>query len=246
MGPPAGKNRSGTTRTERRSEAYRSGTNVRPRRARRSLVLHRKPLSGRGIDAWLRCAREAAHHLAALTCTDMSRAVVPFLAGCSTRRIPFACQEVPVRTRFLLILASLLLPAFAASARGSCLQPDKLVILSTTDVKGRTGPCGGHVPKGGLARGAGCADSVRAQFGQVALVDAGGFLPEEDGQQDRAAFMIDAMNLMNTDAVGIAERDLRYGASFLSAQTKRSKLPVVCDILIEKSWGRHMFSRSEI
>jgi 2',3'-cyclic-nucleotide 2'-phosphodiesterase (5'-nucleotidase family) len=136
----------------------------------------------------------------------------------------------------------LLVPVFAAaSSTGSCLQPDKLVILSTTDVKGTTGPCGCHVPKGGLARRAGLADSIRAQFGQVALVDAGGFFSEEDGQQDRAAFMIDAMNLLNTDAVGVAERDLRYGASFLRAQAQRSKFPLVCSNLIEKHSGRPLF-----
>ena len=30
----------------------------------------------------------------------------------------------------------------ASSGRGPVLQPDKLVIISTTDVKGKTGPCG--------------------------------------------------------------------------------------------------------
>src|ERR1044072_41798 len=92
-----------------------------------------------------------------------------------TRRIPFRLPGGPMRTRFLLMLVTLLLPAFAATSSGGwCLQPDKLVLLSTTDVKGKTGPCGCHVPKGGLARRAGFADSIRAQFGQVALVDAGG------------------------------------------------------------------------
>ena len=30
----------------------------------------------------------------------------------------------------------------ASSGRGPLKRPDKLVILSTTDVKGKTGPCG--------------------------------------------------------------------------------------------------------
>ncbi len=29
-----------------------------------------------------------------------------------------------------------------AKSHGPILQPDKLVIISTTDVKGKTGPCG--------------------------------------------------------------------------------------------------------
>jgi 2',3'-cyclic-nucleotide 2'-phosphodiesterase (5'-nucleotidase family) len=149
-----------------------------------------------------------------------------------------------MQARFLAVLASLLLPAFAGTATPSSapiLQPDKLVILSTTDVKGKTGPCGCHVPKGGLARRAGLADSIRAQFGQVALVDAGGFFPEGDGQQDLASFLMDAMNMMNTDAVGVAERDLRYGISFLGAQAKRGRLPLVCANLIEKRSAKPLF-----
>ncbi len=149
-----------------------------------------------------------------------------------------------MRTRFLVVCAMLLLPASVAAAtspRGPVLQPDKFVILSTTDVKGKTSPCGCHVPKGGLARRASFADSIRAHFGQVALVDAGGFFPEGDGQQNLAAFIMDAMNLMNTDAVGVAERDLQYGAAFLSAQTKRCRLPVVCANLIEKRSSKPVF-----
>jgi 2',3'-cyclic-nucleotide 2'-phosphodiesterase (5'-nucleotidase family) len=150
-----------------------------------------------------------------------------------------------MQTRFLAVFASLLLPALASTATpssGPILQPDKLVILSTTDVRGKTGPCGCHIPKGGLARRAGLADSIRAQFGQVALVDAGGFFPEGDGQQDLASFLMDAMNQLNTDAVGIAQRDLRYGTAFLSAQTKRCRLPVVCANLIEKRSGKPLFN----
>jgi 5'-nucleotidase/UDP-sugar diphosphatase len=149
-----------------------------------------------------------------------------------------------MKTRPLVLFASLLLPALASAAtpsRGRILQPDQLVILSTTDVKGRTSPCGCHVPKGGLARRAGFADSIRAQFGQVAVVDAGGFFPDSGGRLDLAAFQMDAMNLLKTDAVGIAERDLRYGASCVTAQAKRSRLPVVCANLIEKRSGKPLF-----
>ena len=54
-----------------------------------------------------------------------------------------------MKTASSLILAAVLLatvarpPAAAASApRGGALEPDKLVILSTSDVKGKTDPCG--------------------------------------------------------------------------------------------------------
>jgi hypothetical protein len=49
-------------------------------------------------------------------------------------------------TRFsaltLLVVLAALLAAAAAPQRGPVKQPNKLVILSTTDVKGRTNPCG--------------------------------------------------------------------------------------------------------
>jgi hypothetical protein len=43
-------------------------------------------------------------------------------------------------TVLLALVAWLVLAA--ASRPGPVQQPDKLVILSTTDVKGKTGPCG--------------------------------------------------------------------------------------------------------
>jgi hypothetical protein len=42
----------------------------------------------------------------------------------------------------LLALACWLVLAGASAPKGGNLQPDKLVILSTTDVKGKTSPCG--------------------------------------------------------------------------------------------------------
>ena len=42
----------------------------------------------------------------------------------------------------LLLAISLLLISGASGSRGPLLQPSKLLILSTTDVKGKTGPCG--------------------------------------------------------------------------------------------------------
>ena len=42
----------------------------------------------------------------------------------------------------VLVLAAWLALAGATSAPGPVKQPDKLVILSTVDVKGKTSPCG--------------------------------------------------------------------------------------------------------
>lgn len=45
-------------------------------------------------------------------------------------------------TALLAALVTMALLAGAASRAARVLEPDKLVILSTTDVKGKTSPCG--------------------------------------------------------------------------------------------------------
>jgi 2',3'-cyclic-nucleotide 2'-phosphodiesterase (5'-nucleotidase family) len=117
------------------------------------------------------------------------------------------------------------------------------VILSTTDVKGKTNPCGCHTPKGGLARQASYIDSMRTTYGQVLLVDNGGFFPE-DSHDDIAAFLMGAMKTMGYDVAGLGERDLRFGVAFLKSQLTRSGLPMVCSNLIETPSGKPLVQRS--
>ncbi len=50
--------------------------------------------------------------------------------------------------------------------------------------------------------------------------------------------MMDAMVLLKTDAVGTSEKELRYGRSFLLAQVKRTRLPMVCANLFDKSTNK--------
>ncbi len=45
-------------------------------------------------------------------------------------------------TAVLAALVTMALLAGAAARSAKVLEPDKLVILSTTDVKGKTSPCG--------------------------------------------------------------------------------------------------------
>ena len=45
-------------------------------------------------------------------------------------------------TAALAAICWIVLAGAAASGRSSVLEPDKLIILSTTDVKGKTSPCG--------------------------------------------------------------------------------------------------------
>ena len=52
--------------------------------------------------------------------------------------------------------------------------------------------------------------------------------------RDIASFLLDAMVLLGTDAVGAGEKELRYGYSVLKANVERSGLPVVCSNLFLK------------
>jgi 2',3'-cyclic-nucleotide 2'-phosphodiesterase (5'-nucleotidase family) len=146
---------------------------------------------------------------------------------------------------FLALALSLLLVSGArdtAVASGApLLQPDRLVVLSTADVLGKTSPCGCSTPRGGLARRASFVDSIRASYGQVMLVDAGGYFPIEDGHEDVALFMMDAMRMIGMDAVTVAERDLRFGRSFLVENARSRKVPTVCANLHDASGGTTLF-----
>ena len=76
---------------------------------------------------------------------------------------------------------------------------------------------------------------MKAQYGQVLLVDNGGFFPEQDDYQDAAWFLMDAMKVLGVDAVGVSEKELRYGRSFLLVNYKRSQAPLVCANLFERA-----------
>lgn len=75
---------------------------------------------------------------------------------------------------------------------------------------------------------------MKTQYGQVVLVDNGGFFPEQEDYEDDAWFLMDAMKLLGTDAVGVSEKELRYGRSFLVVNAKRTQIPLVCANLYDK------------
>lgn len=62
------------------------------------------------------------------------------------------------------------------------------------------------------------------------VVDNGAFFPDEADSlyRDKAWFLMDGMMLLGTDAVGMSEKELKYGRGWLLAQLKRTRLPMVC------------------
>jgi 2',3'-cyclic-nucleotide 2'-phosphodiesterase (5'-nucleotidase family) len=147
----------------------------------------------------------------------------------------------PLRLRLpaAALLGAVILAASAVNPANAAVQhPDKLVILSTTDVKGKTGPCGCHVPKGGLARRASFRDSVAGVYGQVSIVDNGNFVPESDARESEAWFVMDIMKTIGVDAVGTGTNDLRFGYAKLKANIARTELPMTSANLIDLTTKR--------
>ena len=152
-------------------------------------------------------------------------------------------SEFHASRRTAILLAGILFATVAASMPAARLgaatapvkRPDQLVILSTTDVKGKMSPCGCHVPKGGFSRRAAFADSLRGDYGQMVIVDCGGWYPEgEDEYMEVAAFQAQELARSGADAVGIGPRELRYGLGFLRAVVAQSHLPVVSANLLDR------------
>lgn len=136
--------------------------------------------------------------------------------------------------------AALLLPAAGARAQGApaAAPADKLVLVSTSDVKAKTTPCGCSIPKGGLSRRAGFTDSLRKAHPNVLLVDAGGWFPDAQGERDDAPFMAEAMRDLGIAAAGLGDRELMFGRSFLLAALERAPVPVTCANLWDRTPGQ--------
>ena len=142
------------------------------------------------------------------------------------------------RSAAALLGAAILAASAVCPATAAVKQPDKLVILSTTDVKGKTGPCGCHVPKGGLARRASFRDSIAGVYGQVSIVDNGNFVPESKERESEAWFLMDVMKTIGLDAVGTSTNDLRFGYAKLKSNIDRTHLPMVSANLIDLTTKR--------
>ena len=79
-------------------------------------------------------------------------------------------------------------------------------------------------------------------------MDNGGFFPEEADSlyRDKAWFLMDSMMLLGTDAVGMSERELKYGRGWLLAQLKRSRLPMTCANVWDKQTKKTLVAASMI
>lgn len=141
-------------------------------------------------------------------------------------RVRFAWLAVPAVAAALAIV-----PARAETPAAA----GKVVILSTSDVKAKTVPCGCHVPKGGLSRRAAFADSLRKLDPNLLVVDAGGYFPTIPFEIDDAPFIAQAMLDLRLDAVGLGDRELQFGLGYYQAIQRDAPLPVTCANVWERS-----------
>lgn len=72
-------------------------------------------------------------------------------------------------------------------------------------------------------------------------MDNGNFFPIGEVDQDKSWFLMDAMRMLDVDAVGLGERELGYGLSYLKYQQHRTKLPIVCSNLKYKATKKSVF-----
>src|SRR5262249_44594205 len=108
------------------------------------------------------------------------------------------------------------------------------------DVMGMTAPCGCFVPKGGLARRAAVRDNLATTFGQLLVVDGGGYFPQASDSLGamRAAFLMQTMVEVGVDVAGLSERELAYGRGWLRAQLARAHLAAVCANVHDRATGQ--------
>jgi hypothetical protein len=119
----------------------------------------------------------------------------------------------------------------------------RLLIVTTSDVLGKTSPCGCHTPKGGLARRATFLDSVRAVRKQVLVVDAGGFFPASDDEREAGPYLLRAMSRMGTQVAGVGPNELHYGYAFVRESAHSAGVTLVCANLSHFDDGMPAFER---
>jgi hypothetical protein len=151
----------------------------------------------------------------------------------------------------LLLLFALPLLVFAGSrvsgaAAPAGQTPAQLTLVATTDLKGRTSPCGCHTPKGGFARTAHVLDSLLASGSAFLYVDAGGAFPDQDGRPDLAEFMYRSLHEQDPAGVGVGPRDLRLGVQYLQSLARATKLPVLCANLLDRASGKPLFPGTRV
>jgi hypothetical protein len=137
--------------------------------------------------------------------------------------------------------------ALLAVALSGCAPKGRgVAIVTTTDVMGKTSPCGCHTPKGGLARRAAFLDSLRSRRDDVLVLDAGGFFPHSDDEREAAPFLLAEMARMGTAGAGVAASELRFGYSYAREHARAAGVPLLCANLVRFDGGLPAFEAGRV
>jgi 2',3'-cyclic-nucleotide 2'-phosphodiesterase (5'-nucleotidase family) len=138
----------------------------------------------------------------------------------------------------LLCLAAVLLALGAPLLVPPTDAKTTVAVLSTTDLTGHTGPCGCHIPKGGLARQASYIDSTRLRYGDPVLVDAGDWSAAGPEGEAKSRFLMGMMQSLGYGAVTVGELELAHGyRNFLERAKRYPKLTIVQANLRDRASG---------
>ena len=150
------------------------------------------------------------------------------------------------RLWFALLSALVFGGSSARTAPAAGRATDRLVVVSVSDLKAKTSPCGCSVPRGGFGRMATILDSLRSADAPVVFVDGGGCFPDVPGRPDLPPFVLASYSRMQLDAMAIGPRDLQFGLAFLRAVTRSAATPVTCANLFDRTTGRPAFPTSRM
>jgi 2',3'-cyclic-nucleotide 2'-phosphodiesterase (5'-nucleotidase family) len=132
-------------------------------------------------------------------------------------------------------------PAATDSSVGSMpAGTESIVVLATTADRGELEPCGcSQAQKGGLARRATLADSIRALGRPVLLLDAGDHThPAPEWDERLNQFQRQAMAQMGYDAITLGELELERGAAYVRAILDSTAVPITLANVRFRSTGK--------
>ena len=113
------------------------------------------------------------------------------------------------------------------------LQAQELVILHTNDTHSRIEPLPDtdkYNPNiGGVVRRAAYVEKMRKENKNVLLFDAGDFVQGTPYyNMYKGEVEVEAMNMLNYDAVTLGNHEFDYGMDVLTDMVKKAKFPIVC------------------
>jgi len=151
-----------------------------------------------------------------------------------------------LKTTWILVVFSLTVllisPAEAWWIFGGKQKAGSVTILHTNDSHAQIQGCGCRHAGGGLIKRAYKVKNIRDSLSEIAILDAGNIL-FGDGISDMSfgRFMVDALNLMQYNAINITPYEFKYGTDTLLNLQKLAKFPFISANVCDKNTSKPLF-----